>query len=89
MYGDISRFLFHLLVSIVLGIAAGASAVIFHLALEAMKDFFAPGKTSGGEIPYLIVLIPLPGPSLPPLLPDHFENFPVKLEYSVSLRPCF
>jgi len=75
IYGDISRFLFHLLVSIVLGMAAGGSAMLFHFALEAMKGVFSPESTGAKTSSFLIVLIPAAGALITALMTRVFRKF--------------
>ncbi len=75
VYGDISRFLFHLIVSIVLGIAAGGSAVLFHFALQAMKGFFSPGGAGTDTSSFLIILIPAAGALITTLMTRVFRKF--------------
>ncbi|PKL40104.1 MAG: hypothetical protein CVV44_07780 [Spirochaetae bacterium HGW-Spirochaetae-1] len=39
---DISRYISHIIISIILGLAAGGGAVLFHVSLGGMRDFFDP-----------------------------------------------
>ncbi len=60
---EISQYLFHIMLSIILGIAAGAGAVLFHYLLEKMRDLFEPRNFAGmfesGR--YLIIAVPVVG----------------------------
>ncbi len=75
VYGDISRFLFHLMVSIVLGIAAGGGAVLFHVALDTMKEHFAPTGNFLDINTFYIVLIPVTGALVTSLMTRLFRQF--------------
>ncbi len=44
---DLSRYVSHIVISVILGIAAGAGAVLFHFLLEKMRQFFEPGHFTG------------------------------------------
>ena len=41
---DISRYIYHIVLSTLLGIVAGLSAILFNYLLEATRRFFAPGS---------------------------------------------
>lgn len=60
---DIFRYIYHVLISVVLGIFAGSGGILFHYLLDRMRDFFEPQNISRSyDInPFFIILIPVVG----------------------------
>lgn len=67
---DIFRYIYHVLISVVLGILAGSGGILFHFLLDRMRDFFEPQNISESfDInPFFIILIPVAGALVTSLL---------------------
>jgi len=60
---DIFRYIYHVLISVVLGLFAGSGGILFHYLLDKMREFFEPQSISRDyDInPFFIILIPVAG----------------------------
>lgn len=60
---DIFRYIYHVLISVVLGLLAGSGGILFHLLLDRMREFFEPHSISRSfDInPFFIIFIPVAG----------------------------
>jgi len=60
---DIFRYIYHVLISVVLGILAGSGGILFHYLLDKMREFFEPHSINRAyDInPFFIILIPVAG----------------------------
>ncbi|HPJ41524.1 MAG TPA: chloride channel protein [Spirochaetota bacterium] len=60
---DIFRYIYHVLISVVLGVFAGSGGILFHYLLDQMREFFEPHSISKAyDInPFFIILIPVAG----------------------------
>lgn len=60
---DIFRYIYHVLISVVLGIFAGSGGILFHYLLDKMREFFEPQSINRAyDInPFFIILIPVAG----------------------------
>jgi CIC family chloride channel protein len=60
---DIFRYIYHVLISVVLGILAGSGGILFHYLLDKMREFFEPHSINRAyDInPFFIILIPVVG----------------------------
>jgi len=60
---DIFKYIYHVLISVVLGIFAGSGGILFHYLLDRMREFFEPNSISRNyDInPFFIILIPVAG----------------------------
>ncbi len=67
---DISKYISHVFISILIGLLAGGGAIIFHHVLYITRTFFRPNNFRAiFDIPvYLIILIPVTGGILTSLL---------------------
>lgn len=60
---DIFKYIYHVLISVVLGILAGSGGILFHYLLDRMREFFEPNSISRNYNinPFFIILIPVAG----------------------------
>jgi len=67
---DISKYISHVLISIIIGLLAGGGAIVFHHILYITRTFFRPDNfRSKFDIPvFFIILIPVTGAVLTSLL---------------------
>ncbi len=67
---DISKYISHVFISIIIGLLAGGGAIVFHKVLYITRTFFRPNNFRAVfDIPvYLIILIPVSGGILTSLL---------------------
>lgn len=73
---EISRYIFHIILSILLGILSGIGAILFHYLLENMRLFFHPDNfTKSFNINfYFIFIVPAIGALVVCLLSEFFKD---------------
>ncbi len=67
---DIFRYIYHVLISVILGLLAGGGGILFHYLLEFMRKIFEPSniRESFDINPFVIIIIPVAGGFLTSLL---------------------
>ncbi|HOP61809.1 MAG TPA: chloride channel protein [Spirochaetota bacterium] len=60
---DIFRYVYHVMISVILGIFAGSGGILFHYLIEQMRELFEPQniRASFDINPFFIILIPVAG----------------------------